>query len=280
MIPDSSWLFHDDQYHSPERRPGWLARIAPSAAFYPKVIGIVLRCSRLARRGRYDKFAWARSSEGVVGYLEASGCRLHVEGLGQLDALDRPCIFIGNHMSTLETFVLPSILLPRCGELTYVVKRGLVEYPFFKHVMLSRNPVVVDRINPREDFKAVMEQGAARLAAGYSLVIFPQHTRTIAFDPEQFNTIGIKLAARTGTPVVPVALQTSAWSPGKRIKDYGPLLPSRPIHFAFGSPLVVSGKGNEEHQRVIRFIQEHLAQWALPVAQDSERRAGRPGGAP
>lgn len=261
MSADTSWRFHSDSYESPAKPPGWLARIAPSAAFYPRVINIVVRSSRMARKGCYDKFAWARSSEAVVGALEAVGCRLSVTGLDNFAGLNRPCVFIGNHMSTLETFVLPSILLPRCADLTFVVKRSLVEYPFFKHVMRSRNPVVVDRVNPRDDLKAVMEQGAERLAAGYSIIIFPQHTRAVAFDPAQFNTIGIKLAARTGVPVVPVALQTSAWSQGKLHKDYGPILPERPIHFAFGAPLTVTGKGNDEHQRVVSFIQEHLARW-------------------
>lgn len=261
MLVDTSWRFHSESYESPANPPGLLARIAPSAIFYPKVFSIVMRSSCLAQQGRYDKFAWARSSEAVVAALEEVGCRLHVTGLDHLAGLNRPCVFIGNHMSTLETFVLPSILIPRCADLTFVVKRGLVEYPFFKHVMLSRNPVVVDRVNPRDDLKAVMEQGAARLDAGYSLIIFPQHTRTVAFDPAQFNTIGIKLAARTGVPVVPLALQTSAWSPGKIHKDYGPILPQRPIHFAIGAPLTVTGKGNEEHQQIIRFIQEHLERW-------------------
>jgi len=261
MIPDTTWRFRTAEYHTPDRPANWLARTFPSALFYPKVVGIVLRCSRLAQQGRYDEIAWARSSDKVAGYLESSGCRIHATGLGHLSAIDRPGVFIGNHMSTLETFVLPSMIVPRCGNATFVVKRGLIEYPFFKHVMLSRNPVVVDRVNPRDDLKAVMEQGAERLAAGYSIIIFPQHTRSIEFDPEQFNSIGIKLAARTGSPVVPVALRTSAWSPGKILKDYGPIIPSRPIHFAFGEPFTITGKGNEEHQRVVRFIQEHLANW-------------------
>ncbi|MHB8708562.1 MAG: lysophospholipid acyltransferase family protein [Desulfuromonadales bacterium] len=266
MIPDTSWRFRTAEYHTPDQPAHWLARSLPSVLFYPKLIGIVLRCSRLARQGRYDHIAWARSSEAVAGYLEASGCRIQTEGLDKLDAIDRPCVLIGNHMSSLEAFVLPSMIVPRCGNTTFVVKRSLTEYPFFKHVMLSRNPVVVDRVNPRDDLKAVLEQGAARLAAGYSLIIFPQHTRTLRFDPEQFNSIGIKLAARTGAPVVPVALQTSAWSPGKFLKDYGPIIPSRPIHFAFGEPFAVVGKGNEEHQRVVRFIQEHLEKWREPAA--------------
>src|SRR5512139_3281325 len=90
MIPDATWRFHGDRYVTPEQPVGWLARAFPSALFYPKIVGVVLRCSRLARLGRYDKFAWARSSEEVVGYLESSGCRIHAEGLANLDALDQP----------------------------------------------------------------------------------------------------------------------------------------------------------------------------------------------
>ena len=37
-----------------------------------------------------------------------------------------------------------------------------------------------------------MEQGDARLAAGVSVVIFPQHTRSVDFDPEQFNSIVVR----------------------------------------------------------------------------------------
>jgi len=250
-----------DHYTTPERPLGLLARSMPSLSFYPRAIATVWRSSLMARAGRYDTAAWAGASLEIVAHLEAVGCRLQVTGLDQLDRLDQPTIFIGNHMSTLETFVLPSIITTRAGQLTFVVKRSLIDYPIFGHVMRSRNPIVVDRANPRDDLKAVMEQGAERLAQGYSIVIFPQHTRTVQFDPAQFNSIGVKLAARTGAQVVPIALQTWAWSPGKRLKDYGPIIPSRTVHIAFGGPFTVEGKGQAEQQRIVDFIQSHLGQW-------------------
>jgi 1-acyl-sn-glycerol-3-phosphate acyltransferase len=253
--------FTADRYETPDRQVGCFARLLPSLAFYPRAINTVLRSSRQARAGSYDTNDWARSSVEIVESLESVGCRLEVSGLENLEAVDRPAVFIGNHMSTLETFVLPSIIVSRCDNLTFVVKRSLTEYPVFKHVMLSRNPVVVDRVNPRDDLKAVMEQGVARLADGCSVAIFPQHTRSIDFDPEQFNTIGIKLAIKAGAPVVPVALKTWAWSPGSLLKDYGPIIPSRTIHFAFGAPIEVEGRGQAEHQQVVQFIQEHLERW-------------------
>lgn len=258
---DVKAFYQGSSYHSPPRRIAWLARRWPSLFFYVKAITIVCKASWAARRGNYDSVDWHNSSAATVRALEETGCRLEVTGLQHLQGIDRPCVFIGNHMSTLETFVLPSLIMPHIFDLTYVIKRSLVDYPVFGHIVKTRDPVVVDRVNPRDDLKAVMEEGARRLEQGRSLIIFPQHTRTVDFDAKQFNSIGIKLAQKTGAIVVPVALLTWAWSAGKHIKDFGPIFPARTVHFAFGEPMEITGKGQEEQQRIIAFIEEHLRVW-------------------
>jgi 1-acyl-sn-glycerol-3-phosphate acyltransferase len=254
-------FYQGTEYCTPQHNIGLLSRLFPTFMFYIRIIAIVWRASWAAKRGRYDSVDWHGSSAATVRALEATGCRLEITGLEHLQGIDRPCIFIGNHMSTLETFVLPSLIMPHGFDLTYVIKRSLVDYPVFGDVVKTRDPVVVDRVNPRDDLKVVMEEGARRLEQGRSLIIFPQHTRTVDFDPKLFNSIGIKLAQRTGAIVVPVALLTWAWSSGKRLKDFGPICPSRTIHFAFGEPMELAGKGHEEQQRIVDFIQEHLQRW-------------------
>ena len=260
-MDDIKGFFEGTEYRTPERKIGWLARLFPSFCFYTRAIAIVWSASRRVRGGHYDSVAWHDDSARTAKALETSGCRLEVTGMEHLKGLDRPCIFIGNHMSSLETFVLPSLIMPHGFDLAYVVKRSLVDYPIFGDVVNVRDPVVVDRVNPREDLKMVMEEGARRLERGRSLIIFPQHTRTVDFDPKHFNSIGIKLAKKTGAIVVPFALSTWAWSTGKLVKDFGPIIPSRTIHFAFGEPMEVTGKGQEEQQRIVDFIQGKLAEW-------------------
>lgn len=254
-------FFTGTEYHTAQRKIGWITRLLPTVTFYIRAIWVVWKASRAASRGRYDSVDWHNSSAETVKALENTGCQLHVSGMEHLKGIDRPCIFIANHMSTLETFVLPSLIMPHGFDLTYVIKRSLVDYPVFGEVAKSRDPVVVDRVNPRDDLKVVMEEGARRLQQGRSLIIFPQHTRTVDFDQKQFNSIGIKLAQRTGALVVPVALLTWAWSAGKLIKDFGPIYPSRKIHFAFGAPLEIHGKGQEEQAIIVKFIEEHLKLW-------------------
>ncbi|MBW2477585.1 MAG: 1-acyl-sn-glycerol-3-phosphate acyltransferase [Deltaproteobacteria bacterium] len=260
-------FFSGSSYHSPNHPVSPLARMSPSLAFYLKAFRIVWRSSRRAMSGNYDDVAWHDSSVQIVKALESVGCHLHVTGMEHLNNPQGPCVFVGNHMSTLETFVLPSLIMPHGFNLTYVVKRSLNDYPVFKHVMRSRNPVVVDRTNPRDDLKVVLEEGAKRLAEGTSLIIFPQHTRSVDFNPEQFNSIAVKLARKAGVPVLPVALLSWAWSTGKWLKDYGPIIPSRTIYFSFGEPMTVTGRGNEAQASIIQYIENKLALWRSNLQQ-------------
>ena len=252
--------FQGDTYHTGSNSSSFLSRTFPSFSFYSRFMSIVWKSSRLAKHGNYDNFEWVASSKNIVSLLERSGVEIEISGLDNLRDMDTPCVFIGNHMSMLETMVLPCIIEPFL-HVTFVIKQSLLEYPAFKHTMRSRAPIAITRTNPKEDFKTVMSGGQDRLKNGTSIIIFPQTTRMIEFNPDQFNSIGIKLAKRTKAPIIPIALRTDAWSNGKILKDFGPIRPKRKVHFAFGKPMTVDGRGDAEHQSIIDFIQTKLSEW-------------------
>lgn len=251
-------------YVSPPPHPGWWARTFPSFAFYPGLIGIVRRAARFARRGEYTDERWIVSSQETMRLVERIGGTIAVENAVALTRLTGPAVFVGNHMSTLETFVLPSLIRPH-GPVTFVVKRELVEMPVFKHVMRSRHPVVVGRENPREDLRVMLEDGEARLRSGVSVIVFPQRTRAAQWRPGEFNSIAVKLARRAGAQVVPLAVRTDLWSTGRWIKDFGPICPARPVRFAFGEPLTVTGNGRDAQAAVIDFITTRMRAWGVPI---------------
>ena len=253
--------FSEGSYRSPEKPKGWFSGCFPSLAYYPKMIGIVRRAASLAKAGRYDADEWIKSSLDTITSLESVGVRFSVENIGAFSGLETPCVFVGNHMSSLETFALPSMIRPY-RDITFVVKKSLVEYPFFGHVMRSRNPIVVGRENPRDDLKMMLGGGMERLNKGVSLVVFPQTTRTTKFDSGEFNSIGVKVAKRASVPVIPVAIRSDAWgSDGWPIRDFGAIKPRLPVRFAFGEPIEVTGNGREAQDEVVRFIQEKLDTW-------------------
>lgn len=265
-------------YRSPDRRLSALARWFPSLRHYWTFIGIVLRSARAAKRGTYGNDEWAASSHEVFRSLEAAGVRISADGLDHVAALDGPCVFVGNHMSMLETMVLPGFIQP-LRSVTFVVKESLIHYPIFKYVMRSRDPIVVTRTDPRADLKAMMQGGKSRLSEDRSLIVFPQTTRTTVFDKNEFNSIGVKMAGRSDVPVVPIALRTDAWGNRKRgLKDFGRIDPKIPVHFAFGKPITVEGRGTEAQEQVVAFIEEHLTKWGLPPEAGTNHRT--PSGLP
>jgi 1-acyl-sn-glycerol-3-phosphate acyltransferase len=252
-------------YHTLPQRLSFLARVAPSAVFYYDAFLIVFLGSRKAKRGRYGNAEWSASSMATLRALERVGVQIEIAGIENFSELKEPCVFIGNHMSTLETFVLPTIIEPY-KDVTFIVKQSLVDYPIFKHIMRCRDPITVGRENARDDLRAVLEGGAERLKAGRSIIVFPQTTRRLVFETTEFNTIGIKLAKKAGVPVVPIALKTDAWGNGKWLKDYGKIDPSKKVHFEFGKPLWIKDRGTEEHEQIVEFIKGKLKEWGGTVA--------------
>ncbi len=254
--------YKDGSYRTGPHRVFPLWKAFPTLGFYRYIFSIVWRAGAKAKRGEYDTEEWAKSSLEVLRALEQVGIEVEVTGVENFRDLKEPCLFLANHMSTLETFVLPIIIVPM-KPVTFVVKESLIETPVFKYVMRSRDPITVGRSNPREDLKAVLEGGAERLNAGVSLIIFPQTTRFLDFDPKRFNTIGVKLAKKANVPIVPVALKTDAWGNGRVLKDFGKMDPSKKVHFAFGKPLWIKDRGTEEHEKVVEFIGSKLKEWGV-----------------
>lgn len=234
----------------------------PSLRFYFRLFFIVLRASRLAKEGTYNGVDWVESSYEVMEQLEKAGIRIEITGIENVEKVVGPTVLVGNHMSMMETLLLPAMIEP-VKPVTFVVKEALLSYPVFKHVMRSRDPIAVTRTNPRQDLKTVLNEGLDKLKNNISIIVFPQTTRSHSFDAKQMSSIGVKLAKKAGVPIVPLALKTDCWQNGKKFKDFGRLDVRKTAHFMFGEPITIEGKGDEEHAAINAFITEKLANWSV-----------------
>lgn len=249
-------------YTTPPEMRRSLSSAFPNLSFYWRMFHTVRRAWWKARAGKYTAEDWIRSSYEIIREMELCGTIVEITGLDSVINTPGPCVFVGNHMSTLETFALPSLIQTH-KDVTFVVKDSLMTYPLFGPVLASRDPIVVSRKDLRADLTAMLQGGPERLSQGRSLIIFPQGSRNKMLDPHHFNSIGVKIAKKAGVPVIPIALRTDSWGSGKLIKDFGPITPAIGARFAFGKPIEVSGNGKAEHAEVVNFIQTHLAKWGL-----------------
>lgn len=257
-----------DEYHTPSgikvplinRTPG-LRSFYYHSAF---VCGLLRRSWRLTKQGRFDEIAHAEAGFFYLRHMERAGAKVHITGLDNLNKTEGPAVFVANHMSLCETFVLAPMIVARKQKNSFVIKESLSRYPVFGPIVSSTKPVTVTRKKPREDFKQVMRQGQELLDSGRSVTIFPQNRRRQYLRQSEFNTIGAKLAARAKVPLIPVALRTDFLAPGKIILDFGRIRPERPVCFAFGPPLGAEIDSRERHRLCLEFIRSRLQDWNIP----------------
>jgi 1-acyl-sn-glycerol-3-phosphate acyltransferase len=173
---------------------------------------------------------WTRSS--IWSARVICGIKWKVEGWENLP--DAPAIVLPKHQSTWETFWLPSYV-PR--KLTFVYKRELHLVPFFGWAMASLHMINIDRSRGQDAFEQVVRQGTDHLRDGWWIVIFPEGTRTPPGSTRRYKTGGARLAVRTGTPVVPIAVNSGeVWPRRAFLKVPGE------ITICIGKPISTEGR--------------------------------------
>jgi len=206
--------------------------------------------------------------------MERCGARFDIQSIENISKSKEPVVFIANHMSTAETMLLPGMIAPY-RKVTFVIKDSLIRDPVFGVIMKTRNPIGVSRKDPRKDMIRVLKEGVERLKHGYSVVIFPEGTRQSVFKAEQFNSLGVKLAAKAGVKVVPIALKTDFWGNGAILKEWGPLHRNRKLYFNFGEAMKVEKRTKITHVKIVQFIKTNMAKWlSCPLNGQSAPEAG------
>ena len=137
--------------------------------------------------------------------LAVGGVSLRVSGLNHIDPR-RQYVFMVNHQSNLDIPVLLQILPG--FQLRWLAKRELLWVPFLGWAVWAARHIVVDR-GDRNDALRSLKKAKERMAAGVSIVIFPEGTRSSDGELLPFKRGGLLLAAKTQAPIVPVTIDGS-----------------------------------------------------------------------
>lgn len=222
---------------------------------------IFVRGNIQSRRPGFMDKEWSEFGVRVIHLVERIGGYVEVEGFRGISDLREKVVWVSNHVSALETYLLPPILMTWPG-LIIVLKEPLAHYPFFGSVVRAVSPIRVLRKNPIEDLRKVMKEGAEGIRAGRSALVFPQGTRHRQFDPATFNTLGTKLALHVKAPVVPIAVSTDFIRIGRWHRDlFASIHPESPVRIACGPVLPCELGQAEIQRRSVAFISGKLAEW-------------------
>ncbi len=117
------------------------------------------------------------------------------------------CVVLCKHQSAWETLMLQEVF----KDTVFVWKKEIKYLPFFGWALAVTPMIETDRSVSKSTLKRLVEQGRDRLANGYTVIIFPEGTRSQPGSKNRYKAGGALLAVETGTPVVPVALNSGEY---------------------------------------------------------------------
>jgi 1-acyl-sn-glycerol-3-phosphate acyltransferase len=128
-----------------------------------------------------------------------------------------PFILMSNHQSGFDILSLIAAIPRR----TYwIAKKELFDIPIFGSSMRRGGYIPLDRSDGRKALKS-MENAAAIIRQGSSVIMFPEGTRSRDGQLLPFKRGGFMLAVRAGVPVIPVTINGSGRvNPGGQIRLY------------------------------------------------------------
>ncbi len=217
-------------------------------------------------RRRPARYAREAVQKGALEPVMRSQVRRHVEGLDVLSRIDGPVIFAANHASHLDT---PLILLSLPDEWRRRTAVAAAADYFFDTWWRAVGSAIFFNTFPIDRRGGSMATTPGEvLADGWSLVIFPEGTRSKDGWVGRFQLGAAYLACQHGVPVVPVAHRgTFAAMPrGQGWPGRG----RRQLTIRFGEPLI---PGEDESPR-------DFSPGSAPASPPCSTRTRRPGGRP
>ena len=166
----------------------------------PYTLGVIL-CRPLPHHlRRRTVVPWVNFTIWLIKHVLGIPYRL----LGAENIPARAAVVLAKHQSAWETFMLQEVF----RDTVFVWRKEIKYLPFFGWALASIPMIETDRSASRASLKRLVEQGRDRLDKGYTVIIFPEGTRSQPGSKNRYKSGGAHLAVETGAPVVPVALNS------------------------------------------------------------------------
>lgn len=216
---------------------GWLCTVTPPLTLLNRAVGShkVDGLTRLYNRGQ----------------LLAALVRWRAEVHPDVRA-DVPYMFVQNHVNVLDHVTMYNA--------TPHFKQGIeleshFRIPFYGWFMRSRGTIPVNR-ESRSDLVRLMRRAREEVAAGRSLLAFPEGTRTRDGRVGEFHAGLFHVARQVGVPVVPVAVtgMSDVLRTGEHV-----FRPFREVVVHVTQPIPVAGATRAEVERVCQISRDRIA---------------------
>lgn len=149
--------------------------------------------------------SWNKARKFVSGFfrteLKIAGCKVTVLGEENIPK-DGPALFVGNHRSYFDILVYHEAIGKPLG---FLAKKEMEKIPLLPLYMRDIGCLFLDRDDIKQGL-SIIKQGTEYMKLGHSMVVFPEGTRNQSEELLPFREGGYKMAEKSKSPLVPVAI--------------------------------------------------------------------------
>ena len=163
---------------------------------------------------------------------------------------DQAVLYIGNHNSYFDILLTYS----RCPGLTgYVAKSEMLRYPLLRDWMKRLYCLFLDRTDIRAGLQTILT-GIEYIKNGVSICIFPEGTRSKDGKMQPFKEGSMKMASKTGCPIIPIAISNSA----EIMENHFPKIRPCRVIVEYGAPIYPKELTREEQKFLGAYTQKKI----------------------
>lgn len=159
-------------------------------------------------------------------------------------------LYVGNHNSYFDILLTYS----KCPDLTgYVAKSEMLKVPLLRLWMTRLYCLFLDRDDIRAGLQTILT-GIEHIKKGISICVFPEGTRSKDGKMGPFKEGSMKMASKTGCPIIPIAITNSAeiW------ENHMPKMKPCKVIVEYGAPIYPKELTKEEQKCLGAYVRQKI----------------------
>ena len=210
------------------------------------IIGFVIGLFSKKARNAFMKFnmMWIMA---VITFL--SGAKVTFIGLEKIPK-DKAVLYVANHESFFDV-ILTLTKLP--GMVCFVAKKQFKKVPIFAQALSLYNTLFIDRDNIKQGLQTILK-AIENVKNGMSVYIFPEGTRSRDGKMNEFKEGSMKIATKSGCPIIPIAISNTA----NVFENHFPKVTPVPVVIEILDPVIPADFDNTGQKHLGKLCKERI----------------------
>ena len=184
-----------------------------------------------------------------------SGAKATFIGLEKIPK-DKAVLYVANHLGFFDVL----LLAPKLPAITgYVAKQSFKKIPVMAQCMKLTHSFFLDRDDIKQGLKVILA-AIEQVKSGISVFIFPEGTRSRDGKMAEFKEGSMKIATKSGCPIVPIAISNTA----QIFENHFPLLEPANVIIEVLDPLDPNDFDKTE--------QKHLGKYCHDMIEEAKKK--------